>query len=110
MERYTLQQRIEIIKIHYKNGENLAVTVRKTTQKTVWVVVKHLVGPQYRNWWKNLSCWDKLVMCTQKNYSYMGYIFFILNAINIVKNGIVDFYYCICYIFYETLISVIVII
>ena len=30
MERYTLQQRIEIIKIHYKNGENLAVTVRKT--------------------------------------------------------------------------------
>ena len=24
MERYTLQQRIEIIKIHYKNGENLA--------------------------------------------------------------------------------------
>ena len=47
---------------------------------------------------------------TQKNYSYMGYIFFMLNAINIVKNGIVDFYYCICYIFYETLISVIVII
>ena len=30
MERYTLQQRIEIIKIHYQNGENLAVTVRKT--------------------------------------------------------------------------------
>src|ERR1700712_2636076 len=30
MERCTLQQRIEIIKIHYKNGENLAVTVRKT--------------------------------------------------------------------------------
>ena len=30
MERYTLQQRIEIIKIHYKNGENFAVTVRKT--------------------------------------------------------------------------------
>ena len=30
MERYTLQQRIEIIKIHYKNGENLAETVRKT--------------------------------------------------------------------------------
>jgi len=32
MERYTLQQRIEIIKIHYKNGENLAETVRKTRQ------------------------------------------------------------------------------
>lgn len=30
MERYTLQQRIEIIKIHYKNGEILAETVRKT--------------------------------------------------------------------------------
>ena len=32
MERCTLQQRIEIIKIHYKNGENLAETVRKTRQ------------------------------------------------------------------------------
>ena len=30
MERYMLQQRIEITQIHYKNGENLAVTVRKT--------------------------------------------------------------------------------
>ena len=30
MERYTLQQHIEIIKIHYKNSENLAVTIRKT--------------------------------------------------------------------------------
>lgn len=30
MVRYTLQQRIEIVKIHYKNGENFAVTVRKT--------------------------------------------------------------------------------
>ena len=29
MERYTLQQRIEIIKIHYKNGENFTETVRK---------------------------------------------------------------------------------
>ena len=29
MERYTLQQRIEIIKIHYKSGENFAETVRK---------------------------------------------------------------------------------
>ena len=28
-ERYTLQQRIEIVKIHYKNGENFAETVRK---------------------------------------------------------------------------------
>ena len=30
MVRYTLQQRIDIVKIHYKNGENFAVTVRKT--------------------------------------------------------------------------------
>lgn len=30
MERYTLQQRIEIIKIHYKYGENFAVTFRRT--------------------------------------------------------------------------------
>ena len=30
MERYTFQQRIEIINIHYKNGENLTVTGRKT--------------------------------------------------------------------------------
>ena len=29
MERYTLQQRIEIVKIHYKNGGNLTATVRK---------------------------------------------------------------------------------
>ena len=29
MERYTLQQRIEIVKIHYKNSENFAETVRK---------------------------------------------------------------------------------
>ena len=29
MERYTLQQCIEIVKIHYKNGENFAETVRK---------------------------------------------------------------------------------
>ena len=27
IERYTLQQRIKIVKIHYKNGENLAETV-----------------------------------------------------------------------------------
>ena len=32
LERYTLQQRIKIIKIHYKNWENLAVTVRKTKE------------------------------------------------------------------------------
>ena len=29
IELYTLQQRIEIVKIHYKNGENLSETVRK---------------------------------------------------------------------------------
>ena len=29
MERYTLQQRIGIFKIHYKNGENFAETVCK---------------------------------------------------------------------------------
>ena len=29
IERYTLQQRIEIVKIHYKNSENFAETVRK---------------------------------------------------------------------------------
>lgn len=29
MDRYTLAQRIEIVKIHYKNGENIAETVRK---------------------------------------------------------------------------------
>ena len=29
MERYTLQQRIEIVKVHYKKGENFAETVRK---------------------------------------------------------------------------------
>ena len=29
MERYTLQKRIEIVKIHYKNGENFTETVRK---------------------------------------------------------------------------------
>ena len=29
MERYILQQRIEIVKIHYKNGEKFAETVRK---------------------------------------------------------------------------------
>ena len=30
--RYTLQQRIDIIEIHYKNGESLAVRVRKTSK------------------------------------------------------------------------------
>ena len=30
MGRYTLQKRIEIVKIHYNNGENFAITVRKT--------------------------------------------------------------------------------
>ncbi|CAK9810854.1 Transposable element Tc3 transposase [Anthophora plagiata] len=29
MENYTIEQRIEIVKIHYKNGENFATTVRK---------------------------------------------------------------------------------
>jgi hypothetical protein len=29
MERYTVVQRIEIVKIHYKNGESFAETVRK---------------------------------------------------------------------------------
>ena len=29
MERYTLQQRTKIVKIHYKNGENFAKTVRE---------------------------------------------------------------------------------
>ena len=29
MERWTLQQRINIVKIHYKNSENFAETVRK---------------------------------------------------------------------------------
>ena len=29
MERYMLQQRIGIVKIHYKNGENFPETVRK---------------------------------------------------------------------------------
>ena len=29
MERHTLQQRTEIVKIRYKNGENFAETVRK---------------------------------------------------------------------------------
>ena len=29
IERYMLQKRIEIVKIHYKNGENFAETVRK---------------------------------------------------------------------------------
>ena len=29
MKRYTLQQRITIVKIYYKNGENFAETVRK---------------------------------------------------------------------------------
>ena len=29
MKRYTLQQRIEIVNIDYKNGENFAETVRK---------------------------------------------------------------------------------
>ena len=31
MERYTLQQRIEIVKIHYENGENFAIV--KLVQK-----------------------------------------------------------------------------
>jgi len=29
MEKYTIEQRIEIVKIHYKYGENFAETVRK---------------------------------------------------------------------------------
>lgn len=29
MERYTVEQRTEIVKIHFKNGENFAETVRK---------------------------------------------------------------------------------
>ena len=29
IERYTLQQCIEVVEIHYKNGENFAETVRK---------------------------------------------------------------------------------
>ena len=29
MDRYTLAQRIEIVKIHYKNGEHIANTIRK---------------------------------------------------------------------------------
>ena len=29
MDRYTLQKRIEIVKMYYKNGENFSETVRK---------------------------------------------------------------------------------
>ena len=29
MENYTIEHRIEIVKIHYKYGENFATTVRK---------------------------------------------------------------------------------
>ena len=29
MKRYTLQQRMEIVKIHYKNGKNFTERVRK---------------------------------------------------------------------------------
>ena len=50
MDLYILQQDIEIIKILYKNGEKLAETARK--RRTFFGVVKNLVGPQYRNWWK----------------------------------------------------------
>lgn len=34
MQRCTLQQRIKMVNIHYKNCENFAVTVRKT--KSFW--------------------------------------------------------------------------
>ena len=49
MERHTLQKRIEMIKIQYKNGENLEQTVRKTQtffgrrQSFCWTAIQKLV-------------------------------------------------------------------
>lgn len=56
----SLQQRIEIIINHNKNGEDLVETVRKT--KLFFGRRDAPRGPPYRNRWKKLSCWDSLVI------------------------------------------------
>ncbi len=54
MERYTLQQRIEIIKIHYKNGENCQkMTASKVTSTeiagTSYYKITPLIGKPFIN-------------------------------------------------------------
>ena len=51
MEQYTFQQRIEIVKIHYKNGENFSETVHK---------VKSCLGR------REAPTWSALVKLLQK--------------------------------------------
>ena len=63
MEQYTLQQHIEIVRIHYKNGQNFAQTVRK---------VKSFLGR------REASSWPAIVKLVQK--------FELLGQVSDVKN------------------------
>ena len=63
MERYTLQQQIEIVEIHYENGENFAETVRK---------VKSFLGR------REAPSWPAIVKLVQK--------FELLGQVSDVKN------------------------
>ena len=51
VERYTLQQRIEIVKIHYKNGENFAETVCKV-KSFLWRLGDYFDKQNCRIWGK----------------------------------------------------------
>ena len=61
MERYTLQRRIEIVEIHYKNGENFAETVRKVKSFLGYCEAPFRPAIE-RNWCKHSSFRDNLVM------------------------------------------------
>ena len=57
MERYTLQQRIEVVKIHYKM---VKIFLKQFVKLKVFsYVMKHLLGQLLWSWCKNSSCWEK---------------------------------------------------
>lgn len=61
MKRYRFQQRIQIIKIHHKNGENLAETFRK-----ILIFFGFCEVSYQKILSKKSNCWNKLVMWSIK--------------------------------------------
>ena len=54
MEKYTLQQRIEILKIHFKNAENLAETILEFHRKIILSDEAHFHLGGFVNKWNCL--------------------------------------------------------
>ena len=47
VEQYTLQKRIEIVKVHYKNGDNFAETVRTRKNSIAEKTIQNLSSAKY---------------------------------------------------------------